>query len=338
MKIVDRFLIFLIRNWRTIKCYITQLYYPKIKKFFICIYNNLIKLLEPFNIILLKLLKEISIILLKLLEGSVELVNYILLKIENLIKEILNNTYSFIIIIYLYVFIYLIFYSNFIKTIPLMWHEMSIYNNMNEHLHMIIVIVLYYFVLVPIFVIFFDILLFSNQIYIKNFFSFQKLEFAWVLYPAIILLIIAFPSIFCLYELDNVINSLTSLKILGNQWYWQYQFTKINKTIDSYNISLNDLSFGDIRLREVNDGIILPSKSNIKILLSSNDVIHSFFIATIVSKIDAIPGRINQAMINIKSVFNSAKGACAEICGIFHNNMSSNFNIINTQSFINLIN
>ena len=194
-------------------------------------------------------------------------------------------------------------------------------------------LIILYIILIPLSSIFYFLLKESTYVYNKNYISFQSLELWWTITPGIILSIIAYPSILCLYELDMVMNTVTTLKILGNQWYWNYQLRKVDVEISSYNEQLNDLEIGDQRLKEVTNSIYLPSKTNIKLLVSSNDVIHSFSLPSLGVKVDALPGRVNQVLINVTNAFSMLKGNCTEICGIYHNSMSTSITMIDKTLF-----
>ena len=213
------------------------------------------------------------------------------------------------------------------------FHSINVFNNLNEHLHLYIMLIILYIILIPLSVIFYFLLKESKYVYNRGYTSFQNLELWWTITPGIILSIIAYPSILCLYELDMVINTVTTLKILGNQWYWNYQLRKLDVEISSYNEQMNDLELGDQRLKEVTNSIYLPSKTNIKLLVSSNDVIHSFSLPSLGIKVDALPGRVNQVLININNAFSILKGNCTEICGVYHNSMSTSITMIDKALF-----
>lgn len=149
----------------------------------------------------------------------------------------------------------------------------------------------------------------------KYFLSGQLIEIIWTIFPAIILLFIAFPSLQLLYLLDEVNVPLISLKSIGHQWYWQYEYSNfLNLEFDSYIKKENNLKF---RLLNVDNLILLPNNCQIRVLTSATDVIHSWTIPRLGVKIDASPGRLNQAnfFINRIGLF---FGQCSEICGANH--------------------
>jgi cytochrome c oxidase subunit 2 len=148
------------------------------------------------------------------------------------------------------------------------------------------------------------------------------LEIIWTIFPAVILLIIAVPSFSLLYSLDEIIDPEISLKIIGHQWYWSYEisdFSLINSDIefDSYMINSDDLTIGAFRLLEVDNRIILPINTHIRLLITAADVLHCWAIPSFGIKIDACPGRLNQASLFIKRE-GTFYGQCSEICGVNH--------------------
>lgn len=144
------------------------------------------------------------------------------------------------------------------------------------------------------------------------------IELIWTLTPGIILLIIAIPSFKLLYLMDEVIDSTLSVRIIGNQWYWNYNI--MNKEIDSYMKLEEELNWGELRQLEVDNRLVLPKRTHIRLIVTSNDVIHSFSVPSLGIKVDAIPGRLNQTSLEIKreGVFS---GVCMEQCGTGHSKM-----------------
>lgn len=152
------------------------------------------------------------------------------------------------------------------------------------------------------------------------------LEIVWTIIPAVILLLIAAPSFTLLYSLDESINPDLTLKVIGHQWYWSYEYSDaINKydgseesiMFDSYMLPEEDLALGSFRLLEVDNRVILPIQKHIRVLVTAADVIHSWAVPSFAIKVDACPGRISEASLFIKreGVF---YGQCSEICGVNH--------------------
>nr|NP_008604.1 cytochrome c oxidase subunit II [Erinaceus europaeus]QEI26333.1 cytochrome c oxidase subunit II [Erinaceus europaeus] len=149
----------------------------------------------------------------------------------------------------------------------------------------------------------------------------QEIETVWTILPAIILILIALPSLRILYLMDEMNNPSLTMKTLGHQWYWSYEYSDFEDlSLDSYMIPTSDLNLGMFRLLEVDNRIILPTNTTTRILVSSEDVLHSWAIPSLGIKTDAIPGRLNQAtlMITRPGVY---YGQCSEICGANHSFM-----------------
>jgi len=135
-------------------------------------------------------------------------------------------------------------------------------------------------------------------------------------------MIIAIPSFALLYSLDEVINPSMTLKVIGHQWYWSYEYSNSSNpknilNFDSYMKSEEDLTLGNFRLLEVDNRIVLPIKIHIRLLVTAADVLHSWAVPSLGIKVDACPGRLNQVFLFLKreGVF---YGQCSEICGINH--------------------
>jgi len=121
----------------------------------------------------------------------------------------------------------------------------------------------------------------------------EALEFIWTVLPAVILCLIALPSISLLYVLDEILHSDLSIKIIGNQWYWVYEYGDYidTKVVESFMVNDPDLEFGQLRLLTTDNALVLPVFTSIRLLVTSNDVIHSFAVPSLGLKLDAIPGR-----------------------------------------------
>jgi cytochrome c oxidase subunit 2 len=126
----------------------------------------------------------------------------------------------------------------------------------------------------------------------------QEVETIWTILPAIILIIIALPSLQILYIIDEINNPVLTVKTIGHQWYWSYEYTNYEDlTFDSYMIPTSELKPRELRLLEVDNRVVLPIKVLIRILISSEDVLHSWSIPSLGLKTDVIPGRLNQATL-----------------------------------------
>nr|ARH53885.1 cytochrome c oxidase subunit 2 [Hygrotus nigrolineatus] len=165
----------------------------------------------------------------------------------------------------------------------------------------------------------------------------QTIEIIWTILPAIILIFIALPSLRLLYLLDEISNPWLTLKSIGHQWYWKYEYSDFKKLeFDSYMTPLNELSNNGFRLLDVDNRVILPLSSQIRILVTAMDVLHSWTIPSLGVKIDATPGRLNQTnfFLNRPGLF---YGQCSEICGANHSFMPIVIESVPTNMFINWI-
>lgn len=165
----------------------------------------------------------------------------------------------------------------------------------------------------------------------------QQIETIWTILPAIILLFLALPSLRLLYLTDEIRNPSITLKAIGHQWYWRYEYTDfIDIEIDSYIIPTSDLNIGDFRLLEVDNRVVLPIQIEIRVLVTAADVIHAWTVPALGVKVDAVPGRLNQLgfTINQPGVF---YGQCSEICGANHSFIPISIESVNIKSFTNWI-
>nr|WIM00463.1 cytochrome c oxidase subunit II [Papilio krishna] len=166
----------------------------------------------------------------------------------------------------------------------------------------------------------------------------QMIELIWTIIPTITLIFIALPSLRLLYLLDELNNPLITLKSIGHQWYWSYEYSDFNNvSFDSYMINYNKSNINNFRLLDVDNRIILPMNNQIRIMVTATDVIHSWTIPSLGVKIDANPGRLNQTnlFINRPGIF---FGQCSEICGANHSFMPIMIESISIKNFINWIN
>nr|YP_009440564.1 cytochrome c oxidase subunit II [Erpobdella japonica]ATG87479.1 cytochrome c oxidase subunit II [Erpobdella japonica] len=175
---------------------------------------------------------------------------------------------------------------------------------------------------------------FSNR-YI---FEAQEIETFWTIAPAFILITIALPSIQLLYAMDEMFNPAMTIKAIGHQWYWSYEYGDFNNiSFDSYMIPTEQLNVGDYRLLEVDNRLVIPMNMEVRMIISAADVIHSWAVPSLGVKMDAIPGRLNQLSFYIK---NSGVyyGQCSEICGVNHSFMPISLEVISTEDFIKWMN
>nr|AWD30380.1 cytochrome c oxidase subunit II [Anopheles gambiae] len=149
----------------------------------------------------------------------------------------------------------------------------------------------------------------------------QTIEIIWTVLPAIILMFIAFPSLRLLYLMDEINTPSITLKSIGHQWYWSYEYSDfLNLEFDSYMVPTNELEANGFRLLDVDNRVVLPMNNQIRILVTATDVLHSWTVPSLGVKVDATPGRLNQLnfLINRPGLF---FGQCSEICGANHSFM-----------------
>nr|YP_008992989.1 cytochrome c oxidase subunit II [Cyclemys tcheponensis]AEU11271.1 cytochrome c oxidase subunit II [Cyclemys oldhami]AEZ35301.1 cytochrome c oxidase subunit II [Cyclemys tcheponensis] len=164
-------------------------------------------------------------------------------------------------------------------------------------------------------------LMMTTKLTYTNTMNAQEVEMVWTILPAIVLITIALPSLRVLYLMDEINNPHLTIKAMGHQWYWTYEYTDYkNLEFDSYMIPTQDLPNGHFRLLEVDHRVVMPMESPIRMLISAEDVLHSWAIPSLGVKVDAVPGRLNQ------STFIMARpgvfyGQCSEICGANHSFM-----------------
>lgn len=181
------------------------------------------------------------------------------------------------------------------------------------HDHTIIILII-----ITILVRYLIVSLFLNKFNYRFLLEGQTIELIWTVLPAIILIFIALPSLRILYILDEINNPTITVKSTGHQWYWSYEYSDFkNIEFDSYIIPSSEIKNWNFRLLDVDNRIIIPFNSKIRIIVTATDVVHSWTIPSLGVKIDATPGRINQIrfFINYPGLL---FGQCSEICGANH--------------------
>lgn len=159
------------------------------------------------------------------------------------------------------------------------------------------------------------------------------LEIIWTAVPVIILLIIVVPSLRVLYYLDGERESDMTLKVIGYQWYWGYEYPDNGDIkFDSYMLKDDELEENDVRLLSVDNEVVLPINTNVRIQLTAADVIHSWAIPALGIKRDAVPGRLNETWVNIDKV-GTYYGQCSELCGVGHGFMPIEIKAVTKEEF-----
>jgi len=154
-----------------------------------------------------------------------------------------------------------------------------------------------------------------------------SIEIIWTVTPSLILMALAVPSFALLYSMDEIVDPGVTVKAIGHQWYWAYEYSDYTAyaeadadaeiSFESYMLPQDDLENGELRLLEVDNRVVLPVKTHVRLLTTAADVIHSWSVPSLGIKLDAIPGRLNQTSIFLQreGVF---FGQCSELCGANH--------------------
>ena len=171
----------------------------------------------------------------------------------------------------------------------------------------------------------------------------QIIECVWTIVPAVILVQIAMPSLLLLYMLDDSIDASLTIKALGHQWYWRYEYTDFWSIgsdsaveFDAYMIPETELELGHFRLLDVDNRTVVPFNTHIRVLISSADVLHSWTVPSLGVKADAVPGRLNQVKF-IAQRPGLYFGQCSEICGANHRFIPIVIEVVRTNDFLNWV-
>ena len=165
------------------------------------------------------------------------------------------------------------------------------------------------------------------------------LELIWTITPALILIAIAVPSFRVLYLTDELLSANISIKVVGHQWYWSYGVDDVINALayDAYMVSNDMLDVGQIRLLDVDNALVLPIGTIIRLLCTSTDVIHSWAMPSLGIKVDAMPGRLNQTNIVIDRL-GTYYGQCSELCGAYHSFMPIRLDAVSPSQYIGWLN
>lgn len=165
----------------------------------------------------------------------------------------------------------------------------------------------------------------------------QLIETTWTIAPAIILVFIAIPSLRLLYLIDEIHNPAITLKAVGHQWYWRYEYSDFTKLeFDSYIIPQEENQARTFRLLDTDNRIVLPINSPIRLVVTAADVLHSWTIPRLGVKTDATPGRLNQVRFSINHP-GILYGQCSEICGANHRFIPITIERVSANQFINWV-
>jgi len=174
----------------------------------------------------------------------------------------------------------------------------------------------------------------------------ETLEFWWTIIPSVIIFFIALPALILLYAIETPLTEpVMTVKVIGHQWYWSYEYTdKLDKsvygsfadksvTFDSYRVPDAELTMGQKRLLQVDKPLVLPVETQIRVVITATDVLHSWAVPSLGVKMDAVPGRLNQQYLYIplQGVY---YGQCSELCGVEHGFMPISIYAVKPEIFV----
>nr|QTA50558.1 cytochrome c oxidase subunit II [Sycophila sp. 2 JXW-2020] len=170
----------------------------------------------------------------------------------------------------------------------------------------------------------------------------QLIEIVWTVIPMFLLIFLAIPSLKVLYLSDEINNPSLTFKVIAHQWYWEYEYNFISPQtgymheFENFDSMMNkNILLDSFRLLDVSENFMLPYLVQIRLIITSDDVIHSFAVPALGVKVDAVPGRLNQIsiLINRPGIY---MGQCSEICGVNHSFMPIVLEVINYYDFLDL--
>ena len=158
-------------------------------------------------------------------------------------------------------------------------------------------------------------------------------EIIWTLIPCLILIVMAVPSFIVLYSQDTIPKADVTIKAIGYQWYWGYEYPDENIIFDSYMIEEEDLKEGQPRLLAVDNVVVVPVNKVVKVLITANDVLHAWALPSFGVKRDAMPGRINETWFKAEKE-GTYYGQCSELCGIKHAFMPIEVRVVSDEEYL----
>ena len=159
-------------------------------------------------------------------------------------------------------------------------------------------------------------------------------EVLWTAIPIVILVVLAIPSFKLLYQQEKSENYDMTVKVIGHQWYWEYEYPDHGDFyFESYMIQDEDLKEGDLRLLTVDNPLVIPANKNVQILITAGDVLHRWAVPSMGLKTDAVPGRLNETWVNVKEP-GIYRGQCSEICGSGHGFMPVVVKVLPEREFM----
>ena len=158
------------------------------------------------------------------------------------------------------------------------------------------------------------------------------IEVIWTLVPCLILIVMAVPSFKVLYSQDEIPKAEVTIKAIGYQWYWGYEYPDENIIFDSYMIEEKDLKENQPRLLAVDNAVYVPVNKVVKVMITANDVLHAWALPSFGVKRDAIPGRINETWFKADRT-GTFYGQCSELCGIKHAFMPITVKVVSEEEY-----
>lgn len=158
------------------------------------------------------------------------------------------------------------------------------------------------------------------------------LEVAWTAIPVLILLVIAVPSFKLLYFMDRASDADFTLKVTGHQWYWSYEYPDHNLSFDSFMKDASALEPNDPRLLAVDNEVVIPVGATVRVVMTSQDVIHAWAVPALGVKTDSMPGRLNETWIRADRA-GTYYGQCSELCGVNHGFMPIAVRAVSAEEF-----
>ena len=157
-------------------------------------------------------------------------------------------------------------------------------------------------------------------------------EVLWTLIPCLILIVMAVPSFKILYKQDTIPKADVTVKAIGYQWYWGYEYPDENIIFESYMIETKDLKKNQPRLLAVDNEVVVPVNKVVKVLITANDVLHAWALPSFGVKRDAVPGRINETWFKAEKI-GTYYGQCSELCGIKHAFMPITVRVVSEEDY-----
>jgi len=159
------------------------------------------------------------------------------------------------------------------------------------------------------------------------------LEVLWTAIPILILVVIAIPSFKLLYFADRTVDAEMTIKAVGHQWYWSYEYPDNGEfTFDASMVEAAELQPGQPRLLTTDEAVVIPVNTNIRLLIAADDVIHSWAMPSFGVKLDGVPGRLNETWVRVEKQ-GTYYGQCSELCGTGHGFMPIMVKVVSKEAF-----